>query len=560
MEPRPASGYGRWPHSGYPAQPSSAPLSQQPAATPGGGGGSGGGGGGGPPPHDAAAQQQQQQQQTPPQPAESAVPTASSAPPPASSSPDASGGAGATCSSGGGGGGSGGGGGAPPPGVVPSPTAAAGGPADGGFPPAQQQQQQHHVYYGHAPPPQQQQQQQQRQQQQQLARPRVTSREELSYVADYVGIPLTTWQVDMLMKIGESYHPPQLQHHYQHPPRAGSAGGGAAAAAAAGWAGGGAGAGGGGGGAGSPPPPPHQQGPPPPPHQQQRAPPPPQPTHHGGGGGGGYGRDREVWNYIGPWGPHDGGDCAACHEDWCDAYKEEEFVKLDDSDMEDGSSEGEDVMPPLEKAPVVSVQSPGYTQGWWGRGREPDFGAVRNEQRLAKLLARRESRRRKDKLRRLDKDACRIKHERKVLHALSTQSVKEYQQDEIVQMCKDGSLLHKKANEVVFDYVVFNLPERGVITCPLSGLQKISSAVCVRRDLIRDGSGLCLTGCPALEGPQIISTREYTNLSKRDPPVLDPAVLEYVPDSEKEGYQLTNLANDILQTRKGPGNTTNVRQ
>eukprot|EP01061_Rhynchopus_euleeides_P034426 TRINITY_DN58232_c0_g1_i1.p1 TRINITY_DN58232_c0_g1~~TRINITY_DN58232_c0_g1_i1.p1 ORF type:complete len:342 (+),score=88.40 TRINITY_DN58232_c0_g1_i1:101-1027(+) len=180
----------------------------------------------------------------------------------------------------------------------------------------------------------------------------------------------------------------------------------------------------------------------------------------------------------------------------------------------------------------------GFGTGWWGRQLTPNSLAWHQERAHTN---RKNSRRKKDKARRSDPTVCKAKHARKVQKAIQ-QKAPCYTSQQIIALCQEGMLSYKGVSEIVHDYVVYTLPTRGIITCPRSGLEKLSCGVCVRRDLIRAPAPSHLLNCPKLEGPSIISTREYKNVSKRDPPCIDETVLKYISQAEREGAQLRNSA------------------
>ena len=195
-------------------------------------------------------------------------------------------------------------------------------------------------------------------------------------------------------------------------------------------------------------------------------------------------------------------------------------------------------LPPPLMGPVMCPMR-WWGEGWWGKAWEENSVSIHQSKAHT---ARRNNRRKKDKARRSDPHLCKAKHARKVQKALQQQAPC-YTSQEIIELCRNGLLTHKRVNEFVHDYVVYTLPKRGIITCPKSGLRKLSCGVCVRRDLISSPEELRLpSSCPKLEGPVIISTREYKNVSRRLPPCIDEEVLKHISSAEFVGANKTNSA------------------
>eukprot|EP01063_Lacrimia_lanifica_P007371 TRINITY_DN14685_c0_g2_i1.p1 TRINITY_DN14685_c0_g2~~TRINITY_DN14685_c0_g2_i1.p1 ORF type:complete len:557 (+),score=235.62 TRINITY_DN14685_c0_g2_i1:116-1786(+) len=122
---------------------------------------------------------------------------------------------------------------------------------------------------------------------------------------------------------------------------------------------------------------------------------------------------------------------------------------------------------------------------------------IRNERR-------KELRREKDKIRRCRPKFCTLKHERKVKEGLDN-GMPQYEVADVLQFLKDGALERRETKESNDMYLVFGLPLRGVMYCPVSDKSKISSAVAVRRDLVEGGA--------PVHGPRCISTRAFMEVA-----------------------------------------------
>eukprot|EP01059_Diplonema_ambulator_P017335 TRINITY_DN2931_c0_g1_i2.p1 TRINITY_DN2931_c0_g1~~TRINITY_DN2931_c0_g1_i2.p1 ORF type:complete len:235 (+),score=5.70 TRINITY_DN2931_c0_g1_i2:9-713(+) len=179
---------------------------------------------------------------------------------------------------------------------------------------------------------------------------------------------------------------------------------------------------------------------------------------------------------------------------------------------ESESSEEEGVRPPLTQQRAVELPFLGYGEGWWGGAMPPSKAGLWHQDLRVKV---REMQRKRDKARKSDPVYAANKHQKKV-DSMLVEGGRFYDEDEILRLARAAEMKQIESHEKCGDYILFSLPQRGVIHCPRSGLDKISSAVAVRADQVTQTNRV-------LSGPLTMSPREFTRHCAPSPPPFHPA-------------------------------------